>query len=46
MAKYYTMLDLVLQAWGINWMNHYLIPAPLPYKLAAELEQCQSTIFL
>ena len=29
------MLDLVLQAWGINWMNHYLIPAPLLCKLAS-----------
>ena len=29
------MLDLVLQAWGINWMNHYMIPAPLLYKLAS-----------
>ena len=46
-TKHYTMLDLVLQAWSINWADHYSIPVSLLCLEVAELEhQSQSTVFL
>ena len=42
MTKYYAMLDLVLQAWIINWANYYLISVLLLGKQVVEIEDQKS----